>query len=134
MGYRSAVTAIVYGDEADLTTYMTKDKLEHGDDSIFVHFKGQLKRFEIEFAKGTLSALMLALDHVKWYDDYKDVLAWHRFMELSENHDLNYEFIRIGEDYDDIQKEEGGDAVDGLLYTSVSIERDFPQPTKEETL
>ena len=134
MGYRSAVTAAVYGDYETLTTYMAKDKLEHGDDSIFAHFKGQLKRFEIPFHKGVLSVLMIELDHVKWYDEYIDVKSWHRFMDGCEESDLSYEFVRIGEDYDDIDRQEGGVATEGLLYTSVSIEKDYPQPTKEEIL
>ena len=134
MGYRSIVTAVVYGSDEALTAYMAKDKLEHGDDSVFVHFKGQLKRQTIAFAKGTIHALLIELNGVKWYDDYSDVKAWHRFMDASEAHDLSYEFIRIGEDYDDIQKEEGGDAIDGLIYTTFNIEKDYPQPTKEELL
>ena len=134
MGYRSQVTAVIYGSDEALTAYMTKDKLEHGDDSVFVHFKGQLKRQTIAFAKNTVHALLLELNDVKWYEDYSDVKAWHRFMDASEAHDLSYEFIRIGEDYDDIQKEEGGDVIEGLIYTTCSIEKDYPQPTKEEIL
>lgn len=134
MGYRSAVTAVIYGDEEMLTAYMTKEKLEHGDKSVFAYFKGQLKRIEIPFTKAPLHALLLEQDHVKWYDDYDDVKAWHRFMEDCPNHDLNYEFIRIGEDHDDIQQEQDGEAIDGLLYTTVNIEKDYPKPTKEEVL
>ncbi len=135
MGYRSRLTAVVYsGDEEALTTYMAKEKLEHGDKSIFTHFKGHLKRIAIPFAKETVHALLLELTDVKWYDEYDDVKAWTRFMEDSPNHDLNYELVRIGEDHDDIQNEQDGEQVDGLLYTLCTIEKDYPQPTKEELL
>lgn len=134
MGYRSNVTAIVYGSEEALTTYMTKEKLEHGDNSIFTHFKGQLKRITIPFAKAESYALLLEVRDVKWYDDFTHVVAWHRFMDNCEENDCSFEFIRVGEDYDDVDKQEGGAEIDGLLYTSCTIEKDYPQPTKEETL
>lgn len=134
MGYRSAVTAVIYGDEDTLVKYMALEKLEHSNDSVFVHFKGQLKRITIPFSKAPLEALMLELTGVKWYDGYDDVKAWTRFMEASVEHELNYEFVRIGEDHDDIQQEQDGEAIDGLLYTVCTIEKDYPQPTKEEVL
>jgi hypothetical protein len=133
MGYRSVVTAIVYGDEEALTTYMTKEKLS-SEDNVFTMFKGQLKHMALPFARKTVYALQLELEHVKWYDEYEDVVRWTQFMQQAPDNDLNYEFIRIGEDYDDIEKDEGGDSIDGLLYTTVSIEKDYPQPSKEELL
>ena len=132
MGYRSYLKAVVYGEEEALTAYMTKEKLQA--ESIFTHFKGQLKLMSIPFARQTVHALMLELSDVKWYDDYDEVIAWTQFMQQAPDNDLNYEFIRIGEDYDDIEKDENGDSIDGLLYTSCSIEKDYPQPTKEELL
>jgi hypothetical protein len=134
MGYRSALVAVVYSSDEDaLTTYMARDKLTYGEDSIFTHFKGQLKRITIPFTRQTCYALVLEQNDVKWYPDYPEVVSWHRFMEEAEEHDLSYEFIRIGENSDDIENLEGGD-VDGLLYTVRNIERDYPQPTKEEIL
>ena len=133
MGYRSRLTSIVYGEEEALTTYMAKEKLANAD-NVFTMFNGQLKRITIPFAKCNVDALLLELEHVKWYDDYSDVKRWTQFMQQAPDNNLNYEFIRIGEDHDDIEREEGGDSIDGLLYTICSIEKDYPQPTKEEIL
>jgi hypothetical protein len=132
MGYRSYLKAVVYGEEEALTAYMTKEKLQA--ESIFTHFKGQLKLMSIPFARQTVHALMLELSDVKWYDDFPDVIAWTQFIQQAPDHNLNYEFVRVGEESGDIERDEGGDSVDGLLYPRTVIETDFPQPTKEELL
>jgi hypothetical protein len=133
MGYRSGITAIVYGEEQALTTYMAKEKLATAD-NVFTMFSGRLKRITIPFMKCNVDALLLELEHVKWYDDYSDVKRWTRFMLQAPDNNLNYEFIRVGEDHDDIEQGNGGNDIDGLLYTVCTIEKDYPQPTKEEIL
>jgi hypothetical protein len=51
-------------------------------------------------------------DNVKWYPDYDDVKAHHMLMERAvEDHDASYRFIRIGEEYDDLEEQHRGEDV-----------------------
>jgi len=47
----------------------------------------------------------LFFEHVKWYENYEDVGMFNKLMSFLETHDMCdlYGFIRIGEDYDDIE-------------------------------
>ncbi len=37
----------------------------------------------------------------KWYPTYQDIKNWENFMKLCDKEELDYEFVRIGEDLDD---------------------------------
>lgn len=39
----------------------------------------------------------------KWYSDYAEVREWIDFFELCDDDDLQYEFMRIGENYEDVE-------------------------------
>ena len=42
-------------------------------------------------------------EEFKWYEfAYASIKSWEDFMNLCEEKNLKYEFVRIGEDYDDI--------------------------------
>jgi len=47
----------------------------------------------------------LFFESVKWYENYEDVGMFNKLMSFLETHDMCdlYGFIRIGEDYDDIE-------------------------------
>lgn len=46
---------------------------------------------------------------VKWYESFDDVKATHRLMEQAVDQEGSYCFVRIGEDYNDIEDRDGGD-------------------------
>jgi hypothetical protein len=56
----------------------------------------------------------------KWYEDYEDVKMWHKFMEESEEFGLMWEFVRCGENTDDIE-EKSSDENEGFLYAVTDI-------------
>ena len=84
-------------------------------------------------------------ESVKWYDEYPEVIAFNRFVDLLqelspyyevENKDEEghvtgvskesawcYEFIRVGENYEDIETDRSIEA-DGILYVNRSIHID----------
>lgn len=56
--------------------------------------------------------LAFHVDSCKWYDDFTDVKVHHRLMEEAEElfpDDVNWLFVRIGEQDDDMQQETGGE-------------------------
>ena len=108
MGYRSDVTMVMYPkrkeDFAALKLYVDEtfpDKFEvHYCDARSQQFKG-------------FRYLMLELDSIKWYEGYEEVDVYTRAFsewdtlfrdeaELDDEPLFHYEFVRIGEDYEDI--------------------------------
>jgi hypothetical protein len=68
---------------------------------------------------------------VKWYTDYPEIVAFNRFvsnyLEIADGeNDLGwaYEFVRIGEDANDIE-ETSSDGADYVLRVVRSIDSDF---------
>ena len=116
MGYRSAVKAIVYGDKETLRGYMAIEKLR--DKNVFQEFEGRL---ELKYMVDEYAVLDLTLDDVKWYEGYDDVAAWERFMRDCVDHGLNYEFVRLGEELNDIETEQNGENLAYCLYPETTI-------------
>ena len=48
---------------------------------------------------------MWFFDSWKWYSGYDDVKIWLEFFQQCQNDNLEYEFARIGEDYEDFEIE-----------------------------
>jgi hypothetical protein len=98
MGYRSQVASIIY----EKKEVMDKFKQENAD---------LIKILDDEFNDGSLKYLGSAdYDFIylngndwKWYPSYKEVKAWHDLMDLAEKKELAVEFVRIGEEYDDVE-------------------------------
>ena len=43
----------------------------------------------------------------KWYDSYDDIQMWEKYFVKCHKDDIEFDFVRIGEDSDDIQLETG---------------------------
>jgi hypothetical protein len=75
--------------------------------------------------------MVLECENVKWYESYPDVQSYEKaadkFVELCNvkvNEDtptFNYEFVRIGEDYDDVEVVREGIACEYLLEVSRGV-------------
>ena len=126
MGYRSQVRAVIYGDGDKLQTLVTKQLLLGSD--LFERFKDGLTRYhstrqrydddatmeqtpdpetgarKIIWVTEDIEVLDLYGDSWKWHEDYPDVAAWEAFMLEAEEFDLSYEFVRIGEENEDIER------------------------------
>lgn len=122
MGYRSDVKALIYplGGEHNLLNY---DKLKT---LMNTTFKDVLDYWSDDYFKwnDTHRVLVFDANSIKWYDSYPEVDRFTIF--LHEVHELEYEFefIRIGEDDNDIETDNSGDA-QGFMYVSRSIEVAF---------
>ena len=127
MGYRSQVRCIIYGTKDNLDAYITEASLITGS-PVFREFKESLTRYTTTVYYSRLNGPEKEIIHVldlygddwKWYEDYPNVQAWIKFMEESEEADLQYEFIRVGENNDDIERH-SSEENEGLLSVSVSI-------------
>ena len=77
-------------------------------------FENNLRRYKIitecrsgnEWMQEEYTVLDLNLDSVKWYDEFSYIQAWDVLMEsASDSFELDYEFIRCGEDATDIDRQ-----------------------------
>ena len=107
MGYRSEVKAVFYAPKekwATLKLYIDENFPTVGD----LIKDEDLKEFETDISCGYL----FEQDDVKWYPNYAEVIAFtefvRAFLELAEGEnsealDWSYEFVRVGENYEDIE-------------------------------
>jgi hypothetical protein len=107
MGYRSEVKAVFYAPKekwAALKLYVDENFPTVGD----LIKDEDLKEVETDSYCGYL----FEEDDVKWYPNYAEVIAFNEFvsafLELAEGENSealgwSYEFVRLGENYDDIE-------------------------------
>jgi hypothetical protein len=121
MVYRSDVKAAFYTTEdraAALKLYVTENFPED--------LAGQLKPID----NGHYMGFMFECDGWKWYDSWPEIIAFNKFvsnyLELAEQEEIRwaYEFVRVGEDSDDIE-ENRSDYSDYQVRPVTSIDSDF---------
>ena len=116
MGYRSDVVALIYPDaetkDEDQARYdqlkvlmatLFKATIEGADERS--GFTGNMHWFDDE------RVLKFDIPDVKWYDSYADVQAFHAMLgqfEADEIPGYCTEFVRIGEDNDDVHESRTG--------------------------
>jgi hypothetical protein len=120
MGYRSDVTAVFYVSKVE---HFPTLKLWLDENFPVGEFEGNVRWFN----KG----MVLECENVKWYESYPDVQSYEKAAdkfidlcnaEVSEGTPtFNYEFVRIGEDYDDVEVVREGIACEYLLEVSRGV-------------
>jgi hypothetical protein len=121
MGYRSDVMAAFYVKDAKHLPVLKLWVDENFPVGIFDK--------DIHWFK---TGMVLRCESVKWYDSYEDVKAFDaavdKYLELVKNSEegadvpeFSYEYVRVGENYDDIETFYDGDACEYLLGVSREI-------------
>ena len=117
MGYRSEVAfAIQFPTPEQRNAFTAAIKL--GTDPIELGCLAEYTNYDEQTYTGLFT-------DVKWYPDYADVKAHHTLMERAvEDHGASYRFVRVGEEYNDVEEQYGGDDIPWdvvCLHRSVSI-------------
>lgn len=124
MGYRSEIKAAFYAPKEHAPVL----KL-YVDENFPEELKGDLRPID----NGRYAGYMFEGNGWKWYDSYPEVQAFNRFasnfLELADGEEGSerrwaYEFVRIGEDTDDIEQNRS-DYSDYQLDVIRSINSDF---------
>ena len=115
MGYRSEVALLIYGDAEPMVAYIAGEKLKGLPPEHKKHpFDGEthdhwFRSSRTEYRNGEQILLRFKWNGIKWYNTYADIEWWENLMlDFKENYDdntqfdMNLEFIRIGEDENDI--------------------------------
>lgn len=120
MGYRSEVAAAFYVTKKENFPAL---KLWLDENFPIEEFKHEITWFS--------RGMLLHCHDVKWYDSYAEVVKFDKAVDmfrdviLDDNKlDAGYEFVRIGENYDDIETYEGG-APQCLITVNRSISIDI---------
>ena len=127
MGYRSDITSIIYGEATKVDAFIAKHKLL--GNTVFEKFKADLRIGSIPYNDdelGDVPGRMIELtgEGWKWYEIYSDVAAWMTLLTDAYDFGLEYEHIRVGEDYQDTDFQCSPDST-GVLGLSRAITRDY---------
>ena len=119
MGYRSDVTCVMYAREPN------GERDEAGMAFVKAWLNTHIAEEDKELFEFNDNTVVFSVEQWKWYESYHDIQRLEKlfedFMELCER-GSNYrmEFIRVGENYDDIERRES-DTSHGLLRLKRSI-------------
>lgn len=121
MGYRSDVAVVIYGDSRDAEKYaLIKTLMNTTFKDVFTEFESNAEWHDNAYV------LEFKMEDVKWYDNHPEVQRFmHMLDEIGDIEGFNYEFIRVGEDANDIVAQEGGACVEYILTVTRSIEVDL---------
>jgi hypothetical protein len=122
MGYRSDVQALIYPANGD-QNLLEYDKLK----LLFnTTFQDVFEAWGPDYFSWDDKHRVLKFDanSVKWYDSYADVSRFTKFLSEVQELGYEYEFIRIGEEDDDVETDSTGDA-EGFMYVQRTIEVSF---------
>lgn len=148
MGYRSDVRSIIYGDPDKVDVLVAKYALlSRTDDSIFddvrvydIRRQGEMITNPAEMQPGPVEREVIVQRCIdldgqdwKWYDDYPSVKEWNAMLAEANELELNTEFVRIGEDDNDMEIERSiPDEGDYLISISRSIQSDIDEIVNED--
>ncbi len=119
MGYRSDVMCVMYASEPN------GERDEKGMAFIKAWLNTRIAEEDKELFEFNDNTVVFSVENWKWYESYPDIQRLDKlfedFMELCER-GSNYrmEFIRVGENYDDVEMRDSDNA-HGLLRLKRSI-------------
>lgn len=141
MGYRSDVAICIYGPKDKMIALVAAARIQgcmpvnafsgytNVPGSFTLEGRAGLHMFDYDDNKRMIHAYY---EEVKWYDGYEDVDTWTEFLRKAAAAELSTEFIRIGENYEDIDAEQYGEC---QYYLGVhrSMQIDIPEETSVNT-
>jgi hypothetical protein len=108
MGYRSNIRCLIYPMDRAAADAPTLVDNYHA----LVTLMNTTFKEVVDFWDGFMTldekhhVVDFAIDDVKWYDSYPDVAAFEKMLGEVEDLGYSYEFVRVGEDNDDIDLRE----------------------------
>jgi hypothetical protein len=115
MGYRSEVAIKVYGDDESMSRFQTAyDTAYNACDQATMD---EIDTWMRDGAKNGFADNVFTFHatQIKWYDDFLAVKFFDALMEMGEDAGASVEFIRIGDDYDDIESKYYGENCEWCL-------------------
>lgn len=134
MGYRSEVAIAIYGPEDVMVPMIVAQRMLKN--SPLVVDKAHIERRSYTQNGKPWLMLYAYFEWVKWYDNYPEAKAWKALLaDISDNCEdtgLAYEFVRVGENANDVQTKFGGD-VEFYLGVRSSIYSEIPKDNQAKS-
>jgi hypothetical protein len=125
MGYRSDVAIKVYGDKEGMLkfkkaydeAYAELPEVEQG------YIDDLMREEDVNgfIDDGFTDSFTFYTQHIKWYDEYPNVKFFMDLLDRVEDFGINAEFVKIGEEDDDIETTHYGENVEYFLFVNRSI-------------
>lgn len=121
MGYRSNVTAVIYGAQRNADKYEALRVLMNTTfEEVYDAWSGCAEW------NTRNKVLIFTIEDVKWYDSFSDIRAFKAMLEtLADDLKYNYELVRFGEDDDDIDADRDGSDVEHILSVCRTVDINF---------
>ena len=131
MGYNSDVSIAVYGDEAQMLALIAAQRIKGAkwleDDGCYAVRKYGNARIAHGFR---MLMIYASFESVSWTTHYPWVASWIELLsDAMENFgdNINTEFVRIGDDTDDIEQEYDGNNVHCYTGVTRELHQEFPK-------
>jgi len=119
MGYRSNIRCLIY--PSGIENAERDEKYEALKTIMNTTFKEVFDMWSEHFTvDDTNMVIDFTIDDVKWYEGYPDVAAFDALLPALDDLGYSYEFIRVGEDQNDIEYRQSDDN-HNYLGTTTSI-------------
>jgi hypothetical protein len=132
MGYRSDVTIAIYGPVEEMAPLLAAQRMLEASplttdkDYVKSYGFGMTVFGNPEIVKHHM--ILAEFEHVKWYHGYEDVQRWEKLIsEASENPALCTEFVRVGEQSDDVEARYTGENCGYFIDVSRQINNNAPE-------
>lgn len=119
MGYRSEVAIKIYGTEEEMT------EVKAVYDKLYNELDAETKE-SVDFLMGdnngfSESGFLFYAEYIKWYDGFGHIEFFKEFFNEGDDSGASREFIRIGEENDDIETDYIGDDNEYRMSVNRSI-------------
>ena len=110
MGYRSNIKVLVYATRNGVDNNI--EKYEQLKTLMNTTFKDVYDNWEDPYFiwDDEHRVLKFSADDVKWYESYPEIASFMHFIEMIDQLEYEYEFIRVGENYEDVETRSSGRA------------------------
>lgn len=126
MGYNSDVRSIIYGEPDKLQTFITMQKMKGEYILTTFEAEGILRRHQYTYYDNNVYGVLDLEYSGKWYTDDTEVQAWHNLLLDAEEFGLCFEFVRVGEDDTDVERDSSADS-HGWIYPNTQIKDVFTE-------
>lgn len=134
MGYRSDVHVLFYDTKERMDAFIVRCKMEGHYQKFSTGSGLDLEEKWIKVYKTTFRAWEFRNDYLKWYDSFGEVQAMQQMMHVADDMQIAWEFVRIGEDQEDIDMKRGEqDNYECLLGVKREITTDFEEVDNPNT-
>lgn len=126
MGYRSDIHIVIYGEADKMDAFIVRCKM-NGLHAVFTKSGLELEEKWIKLYTKVYKGWVFKHDYIKWYDSYPEVIGMKQILDLTEEMDVWYEMMRVGENIEDVEYKYSDEKHECILMLRRSIDTDYSE-------